>query len=101
MKGFPGGSGVKNTPANVGDVGLIPGSGRAPGEGNGNHSSTLAWEISHRGAWQATDHGATTELDTTERLNNNKDGIIPFEATWMDLEIIILNEVRQRKRNIV
>ena len=31
---FPGGSVVKNSPANAGDVGLIPGSGRSPGEGN-------------------------------------------------------------------
>ena len=37
--GFPGGTVVKNSPANVGDArdtGLIPGSGRSPGEGNGN-----------------------------------------------------------------
>ena len=34
--GFPGGSEVKNSPANAGDTGLIPGSGRFPGEGNGN-----------------------------------------------------------------
>ena len=34
--GFPGGSLVKNRPANAGDVGSIPGLGRAPGEGNGN-----------------------------------------------------------------
>jgi len=34
--GFPGGSAVKNPPANAGDVGLIPGLGRCPGEGNGN-----------------------------------------------------------------
>ena len=33
---FPGGSVVKNPPANAGDVGLIPGSGRSPGERNGN-----------------------------------------------------------------
>ena len=31
-----GGSAVKNLPANVGDLGLIPGLGRLPGEGNGN-----------------------------------------------------------------
>ena len=35
-KGFPGGSVVKNLPANTGDLGLIPGLGRGPGEGNGN-----------------------------------------------------------------
>ena len=37
--GFPGGAVVKNPPANAGDsgnMGLIPGSGRSPGEGNGN-----------------------------------------------------------------
>ena len=35
-KGFPGGSVVKNPPANAGDVGLIPGLGRSPGKGNGS-----------------------------------------------------------------
>ena len=34
--GFPGGSGVKNLSANAGDSGLIPGSGKCPGRGNGN-----------------------------------------------------------------
>ena len=34
IMGFPGGSAVKNLPANVGDAGLIPGLGRSPGEGN-------------------------------------------------------------------
>ena len=29
----------------AGDMGSIPGSGRSPGEGNGNHSSVLAWKI--------------------------------------------------------
>ena len=40
---------VKNLPANAGDekdLGSIPGWGRSPGEGNGNHSSILAWKIS-------------------------------------------------------
>ena len=39
---------VKNLLANAGDMGLIPGLGRSPGEGNGNvatHSRILAWEI--------------------------------------------------------
>ena len=34
--GFPGGSVIKNLPANAGDLGLIAGSGRYPGEGNDN-----------------------------------------------------------------
>ena len=36
LLGFPGGSVVKNPPANAGDAGLIPESGRSPGRGNGN-----------------------------------------------------------------
>ena len=34
--GFPDDSVVKNPPANAGDLGFISGSGRSPGEGNGN-----------------------------------------------------------------
>ena len=45
LKGLPRWPVVKNPPANAGDAGLIPGSGRSPGGGNGNHSSILAWEI--------------------------------------------------------
>ena len=36
---------VKVSACNVGDLGLIPGLGRSPGEGNGNPSITLAWKI--------------------------------------------------------
>ena len=36
---------VKNSPADVGDTGLIPGSGRSPGKEMSTHSSILAWEI--------------------------------------------------------
>ena len=45
LKYFPGGSGSKESAHNVGDPGSIPGSGRSPGEGNGAHSSILAWRI--------------------------------------------------------
>ena len=58
--GFPGGSVVKNLPANEGDVGLIPGSGRSPGEGNGNLLQyPCLGNPMDRGAWRATDHGVT------------------------------------------
>ena len=45
--GFPGGLVVSNPLANAGDTTLIPGSGKSPGEGNGNtlQYSILAWEI--------------------------------------------------------
>ena len=36
---------VKAFACNAEDPGSIPGSGRSPGEGNGTHSSTLAWKI--------------------------------------------------------
>ena len=36
VRGFPGSAGVKNTPTNAGDTGLVPGLGRSPGGGNGN-----------------------------------------------------------------
>ena len=43
--GFPGASVEKKLPANAGDMDLIPGLRRSPGEGNGTHSSILAREI--------------------------------------------------------
>ena len=62
---FRGSSVVKNLPANA-DTGLIPGSGRSPGEGNGNHFSILAWRIPmDRGAWRTTVHKVTKELNMT------------------------------------
>ena len=42
---FTGRSDGKESACNAGDLGLIPGLGRSPGEGNGNHSSILAWRI--------------------------------------------------------
>ena len=42
---FPGGSDGKASAYNAGDRGLIPGSGRSPGEGMATRSSTLAWKI--------------------------------------------------------
>ena len=55
--------GVKNPPANAGDVrdvGSIPGSGRSPGEGNGNPLQYSCLENAmDGGAWWATVHGVT------------------------------------------
>ena len=57
FKDFPGGTVVKNPPANAGDAGLIPGSGRSPGEGNGNLLQYSCLENSmDGGAWWATVH---------------------------------------------
>ena len=58
---------VNNPPANAGDMGLIPGLGRSPGEGNGNPFQYSCLENPmDRGAWWATVHGVAKELDTTQ-----------------------------------
>ena len=47
-------------PASAGDAGLIPGSGRSPGVGNGNpHQYSCLGNLIDRGAWWATVHGVT------------------------------------------
>ena len=62
--GFPGGSVVKNLPANARDTGSIPVKGRSPGEGNGN---TLQYSYrdnpTDRGVWWAIVHGIAKEMD--------------------------------------
>ena len=62
--GFPGGFVVKNPPANAGDDGLLPGSGRSPGEGNGSPLQYSCLENPmDRGACWATVQGITKESD--------------------------------------
>ena len=56
--GFPGGSDSKESAWNAGDLGLIPGSRRSPGRGNGNPLQYSCLEHSmDRGAWWALLHG--------------------------------------------
>ena len=66
--GFPGSSDGKESACNSIDLGLIPGSGRSPGEGNGNplHYSCLENPMD-RGAWWATVHGVAK---SQTRLND-------------------------------
>ena len=66
---LPGGTVVKNPPANAGDtgdLGSIPGSVRSPGEGNGKplQCSCLGNPMD-RETWRATVHGVTKQLDMT------------------------------------
>ena len=69
--GFPGGSVVKNLPDNSGYTGLIPGSGKSSGEGNGNLVQYSCLENPmERGAWWATVHGVTKELDKTKQQHH-------------------------------
>ena len=60
---FPGGSDGKASVYNVGDLGLIPGSGRSPGEGNGNPLQYSCLENPmDRGAWYPWGHKSQTRL---------------------------------------
>ena len=58
--GFPGGSDIKESACNVGDLGSIPGWRKSLGEGKGYPLQDSCLETSmDRGAWQATVHGIT------------------------------------------
>ena len=67
LLGFPGGSVVKNMPVNAEVLDLITGSGRSPGEGNGNllQYSCLG-NFMDRGAGWTADHGITKESDSKD-----------------------------------
>ena len=77
--GFLGGSNGKESACNAGDLGLIPGSGRFLGEGNGYSFQYSCLENSiDRGSSGAIFHGGHKELDTTEQLTLS----ILFHMTW-------------------
>ena len=65
-------------------MGSIPGSGRYPGEGNGNplQYSCLGNPL-NRGAWVATIHGSRKESDMTWQLNNNKPNCEHLQTTFL------------------
>ena len=64
--GFPSDSDSKESACNAEDPGLIPGLGRTPGEGNGSHSSVLAWRILWTEANGDYSPCGLKEWDTTE-----------------------------------
>jgi len=75
--GFPHSSVGKESACSAGDLGSIPGSGRSPGEGNGNPLQYSSLENPmDRGAWQATVHGVTRvghDLMTKEKKKEMSD----------------------------
>ena len=89
--GFPVGSMVKNLSANAGDTGLIPGSGRYPGEGNGNllvflpgksHGQRSVMGYSPRGhkKLDTTEHAYTMIVQYCVRMKCH--GIMCFKIKW-------------------
>ena len=78
MMGFPGGSEVKASAWNAGVPGSIPGSGRSPGEGNGNPLQYSCLENPMEGgAWWATVHGVT----------KSQTGLSDFTFTFHDYSV--------------
>ena len=68
---FPGGSGVKASACNAEDLGLIPGLGLSPGEGNGNPLQYSCLENPmDGGAWWATVHGIAKSRTRLSNLTN-------------------------------
>ena len=79
FQGFPGGSVVKNLPANVGDSGSIHGLGRSPRAGNGNPlQDSCLGNTTDRGDWQATVYGVTKESDN---LGTQQQQLVSFNQT--------------------
>ena len=73
--GFPSGSDSKESACNAGDTGLIPGSGRSPGEANGNPVQYSCLENSmDKGAWWVAK--SQTRLSDYHYTYSN-DAIIP------------------------
>ena len=69
--GFPGGLEVKASASNAGDLGSIPGTGRSPGEGNGNPLQYSCLENPmDGGAWWATVHGVAKSWTRLSDINN-------------------------------
>ena len=89
---FPGGSDGKASAYNLGDPGLIPGSGRSPGEGNGNPLQYSCLESPmDGGAWWATVRGVTRShtrlsdlffLFQIERFPSSESNAY-FSCTWL------------------
>ena len=70
--GFPGGSVIKNLPANAGDTGSVLGLGRTPGEGNGNPLQYFCLGNSTDSGTQLTMvYRVARELDMAYQLNNS------------------------------
>ena len=80
--GFLGGSDVKESACDVGDLGLIPGLGRSPGGGNGNplQYSCLGNPMDRR-AWPATVQGVAKSWTRLKQLSTHVHAILHSSGT--------------------
>ena len=90
--GFPGGLVVKNLPAkagDAGDAGPSPGSGRPPGEENGNPLQYFSLGNSmDGGTWPATVRGVTKESDTEGGNRQNRLCLESGTSSWAGLRTL-------------
>ena len=91
--GFPGGSEVKASASNAGDLGSIPGSRRSPGEGNGNPLQYSCLEKPMDGeAWYATVHGVAksqTRLSDFTFFPLCKDASLSQHTAWSPAYVLV------------
>ena len=83
---FPGGSVSKESVCNAGDPGSIPGSGRSPGEGNGNQLQYSCLEnFMDRGAWQAIVHGVAKNQTTEPTEHSQQIMVVKYVDSGVSL----------------
>ena len=84
---------IENLPANAGDVGdsgLIPGSGTSPGGGHGNPLQYFCLENPiYRGAWQATVHSITQSWSWLKQLSTRHGSNLSIHWSWTDTENVM------------
>ena len=99
-KGFLGGSVVKNPPANAGDVGSIPGSGRSPGGGNGNLLQYSGLEnpwTEEPGGLQSVKLQKLSEETTTKDSGTGKEEDTVRVSAWgMSIELSIVYFLKRK-----
>ena len=98
-----GGSLVKNPPANVGDAGSIPGSGRLPADENGDPPSILAWDITWTvelgelpsvGSpknWTQLSYETTKQI--TSKILCKTDSLIWLKGYWLETHVLSLSVI--------
>ena len=101
---FPGGSDGKESACYVGDPGSTPGSGRSPGEGNGNllHYSCLENPMDG-GAWQAKVHGVAkslTQLHSHLKQSCSEDSKICYQSLTFGPFTLIVSKLAKPLKHI-
>ena len=99
--GFPGSSDVKQSACNAGIPGLIPGSGRSPGEGNGNPLQYPYLENPmDRGVWQAIQsmvlqragHDSHFHFHISDIVAENYRKVYPWRREWLSTPVFLPGE---------